>query len=110
VCGLHRAQGDEERGFLGLGLKTKWAMVCRLCHKTDGRMKMAWDMGRDLAACFTWKQVRLGFPSFASKLVKEQRWVVHMASSWRPRGSKAKTVGSMVSGAALWKSDQNTLN
>jgi hypothetical protein len=22
--------------FLGLGLKTQWAWVCRLCHKTDG--------------------------------------------------------------------------
>jgi hypothetical protein len=25
------------RQFLGLNLKTKWASVCRLCHKTDGR-------------------------------------------------------------------------
>jgi hypothetical protein len=25
------------RLFLGLGLKTKRATVCRLCHKTDGR-------------------------------------------------------------------------
>jgi hypothetical protein len=24
--------------FLGLGLKTKQATICRLCHKTDGRM------------------------------------------------------------------------
>jgi hypothetical protein len=24
------------RRFLGLGLKTKQALVCRLCHKTDG--------------------------------------------------------------------------
>jgi hypothetical protein len=30
------------RRFLGLGLKTKWASVCRLCHKTDGG-RMAWD-------------------------------------------------------------------
>jgi hypothetical protein len=29
--------------FLGLGLKTKWTMVCRLRHKTDERMKMAWS-------------------------------------------------------------------
>jgi hypothetical protein len=41
------------RRFLGLGLKTKRATVCRLCHKTDGRMKTAWGMRRDLAACFT---------------------------------------------------------
>jgi hypothetical protein len=109
MCGLHRAQGDEECGFLGLALKprltvsfdltskpvapvlmvwaqnhslrfsglglktgnyglmicaskspqhflglclkTKWAMVYRLRHKTNGR-RMARDMHRDLAACF----------------------------------------------------------
>jgi hypothetical protein len=27
------------RQFFGLGLKTKWAMVCRLCLKTDERMR-----------------------------------------------------------------------
>jgi hypothetical protein len=36
------------------------------------------------------KQVVLGFPSFASKLVKEQRWVMHVASSRRSCGSEAK--------------------
>jgi hypothetical protein len=41
------------RQFLGLGLKIKWATVCRLHHKTDGRMKTAWDTCRDLAACFS---------------------------------------------------------
>jgi hypothetical protein len=30
--------------FLGLSLKTMWVMVCQLHNKTDGRMKMAWDM------------------------------------------------------------------
>jgi hypothetical protein len=34
--------------FLSLGLKTKWALVCR-----------------DLAACLAWKQVWLEFPSLA---------------------------------------------
>jgi hypothetical protein len=29
------------RWFRGLELKTKWAMVCQLCHKTDGRMEIA---------------------------------------------------------------------
>jgi hypothetical protein len=47
------------RRFLGLGLKTKWAWVCQLLHKTDGG-RSAWDTHRDLAACFTWKQVWLG--------------------------------------------------
>jgi hypothetical protein len=39
--------------FLGLCLKTKRATVCRLCHKTDGRMKTVRGTHRDLAACFT---------------------------------------------------------
>jgi hypothetical protein len=30
------------RWFLGLGLKTKWASLCRLLHKTDGG-RSAWD-------------------------------------------------------------------
>jgi hypothetical protein len=38
--------------FLGLGLKTKRALVCRLRHKTDGG-RSARDTHRDLAACFT---------------------------------------------------------
>jgi hypothetical protein len=52
------------RRFLGLWLKTKQASVCRLCHKTDGG-RLARDTRRDLAACFAWKQVWLGFPSLA---------------------------------------------
>jgi hypothetical protein len=52
------------RRFLGLGLKTKWASVCRLRHKTDGG-RSARDTRRYLAACFAWKQVCLGFPSLA---------------------------------------------
>jgi hypothetical protein len=44
------------RWFLGLALKTKWASVCRLCHKTDGG-RSARDTCRDLAACLASKQV-----------------------------------------------------
>jgi hypothetical protein len=44
------------RRFLGLGLKTMQALVCRLRHKTDGG-RLARDTYRDLAAYFTWKQV-----------------------------------------------------
>jgi hypothetical protein len=47
-------------------------------------------MCRHPAACFVAKQVGLGFPSFASKLVKERRRVVHVTSSWRSHGSEAK--------------------
>jgi hypothetical protein len=128
MCGLHRARGDTERGFLGLAskpgwtvspglaskpvamvflvwpqnhllgflslgiktgscglmiwpikssqqfldldLKTKWAMICWFL-KTDGRMKTARDTHWDLVVCFAWKQVRLGFPNFATKLAEE---------------------------------------
>jgi hypothetical protein len=52
------------RRFLGLGLKTKWASVCRLRHKTDGGSS-ARDTSQDLAACLASKQVWLGFPSLA---------------------------------------------
>jgi hypothetical protein len=41
-------------------------------------------------ACFIAKHVRLGFPSFASKLAKERQWVVHVASSWQSHGAEAK--------------------
>jgi hypothetical protein len=58
--------------FFGLGLKTKWATVCRLHHKTNRRMKTVWDAHQDLAACFAWKLVGLGFPSLASRLVEAQ--------------------------------------
>jgi hypothetical protein len=40
------------RQFLGLGLKTKQASVCRLRHKIDGG-RSGWVTHRDLAACFT---------------------------------------------------------
>jgi hypothetical protein len=42
------------RRFLGMGLKTKCASVCRLHYKIDGG-RSARDMHRDLAACLTWK-------------------------------------------------------
>jgi hypothetical protein len=47
-------------------------------------------MCRHVAACYVTKQFRLGFPSFASKLVKERQRVVHVASLWRSCGSEAK--------------------
>jgi hypothetical protein len=58
------------RQFLGLGIKTKQTMVCRLCHKIDGRMKTVLAMCQDVVACFICKQVRLEFPSLASRLVE----------------------------------------
>jgi hypothetical protein len=52
------------RQFLGLDLKTKQVLVCRLRHKTNGGWS-AWNTRRDLAVCFMWKQVWLGFLSLA---------------------------------------------
>jgi hypothetical protein len=46
----------SQRRFLGLGHKTKQALVSWLHHKTDGG-RSAWDPRRDLAACLAWKQV-----------------------------------------------------
>jgi hypothetical protein len=38
-CGLVIETSKSSRRFLGLGLKTKKATVCRLHLKTDGRMR-----------------------------------------------------------------------
>jgi hypothetical protein len=56
-------------------------MVCRLRHKIDGRV-MTWDTRRDLAACFGWKQVGLGFSSLASRLAEARRG----CCTWYHRG------------------------
>jgi hypothetical protein len=68
------------RRFLGLGLKTKHASVYWLRHKTDGE-RMVRDTRQDLVACFTWKQVALGFPSLAIRLTDARLWVVYVALS-----------------------------
>jgi hypothetical protein len=56
---------------------------------------MARDTHRDLAACFAWKQVGLGFPSLASRLVE----VHYEWCTWHYHGGrvkiKLKTDGSM---------------
>jgi hypothetical protein len=64
ISGLVIWAPKSPRRFHGSGLKTKWASVCWLHHKTDGG-RSAWDTCRDLAACFAWKQVWLGFSSLA---------------------------------------------
>jgi hypothetical protein len=77
------------------GPKNMQTTVYQLRHKTDRRMKMAWDTCRDLAACFAWKQVGLGFPSLSSRLVEAR----HGWCMWYHRGGcvklKLKTNGSM---------------
>jgi hypothetical protein len=145
VCGLHHAQGDEEREFLSLASKTRYAgfldwdstlvaavwwfgpqnhrdgfFVCAskasglwfvgCATQTDGMMETALDRRRDLAACFTWKQVELGFPSLTSRLAEAQRrWCM-----WHHRGGrvdmKQKMAGPMASGATQCKLDKNTLH
>jgi hypothetical protein len=82
------------RRFLGLGLKTMRASVCRLHHKINGG-RSAWDTRRDIATCFTWKQVWLGFLG----LPKNWRWHDDWWCTWHHRGGciggKLKTDGSM---------------
>jgi hypothetical protein len=70
------------RRFLSLDTKTKQASVYRLRHKADGG-RMAWDTHRYLVACFSWKQVTLGFPSLALRLMEARRWMVHVTLSRR---------------------------
>jgi hypothetical protein len=43
-CGLLIWPTKSPQRFLGLSLKTKWVVIYRLRHKTERRMKMAWDM------------------------------------------------------------------
>jgi hypothetical protein len=47
-------------------------------------------MHRDLTACFTWKQVGLGFPSAASRLAEARRSVAHVAPSRRLHRSQVE--------------------
>jgi hypothetical protein len=77
------------RQFLDLGLKTYQASVCRLHNKIDGGRE-AWDTRLDLAACFTWKQVGLVFPSLSFRLVGARRRVVYVAPSRRLRRSQVE--------------------
>jgi hypothetical protein len=72
-----------------LGLKTKSTSVCRLHHKTDGR-RLTRDTHRDLAAYFTWKKVRIEFPSLTSTLVEARLLVMHVPSSQRSCGVEAE--------------------
>jgi hypothetical protein len=86
---------QSPRQFLGLGLKTKQASVCRLRHKIDVRLKTAWSTHRDLAACYTWKQVGLGFHSLPQNFQRRDGgWC-----TWHHRGGhvriKSKTNGLM---------------
>jgi hypothetical protein len=86
--GLVISASKSPRRFLGLGLKTKWASVCRLHHKTDGG-RLARDTRRDLVACLAWKQV---WPEDWRR--RDDGWC-----TWHHRGSfvegKLKTDGSM---------------
>jgi hypothetical protein len=52
--GLMIWASKSPRRFFDLDIKTKWASIYRLRHKTDGG-RSAWDTRRDLAPCFTWR-------------------------------------------------------
>jgi hypothetical protein len=75
--------------FLSLCLKIKQVSIYRLRHKIDGG-RSAWDTCRDVATCFTWKEVGLGFPSLPSRPVEARRRVVRVASSQRLRRDEAE--------------------
>jgi hypothetical protein len=81
--GLVTSASKSPLWFLDLGLKTKQALVCRLCHQNLRGDATVWDERRDLAACFAWKEVGIRFPSLPSKLVEARRRVVNLAPSRR---------------------------
>jgi hypothetical protein len=89
VPGLVIWDSKSLRRFLSLSLNTKQASVCWVCHKTD-KGRTAWDKHQDLAACFIWKQVALGFSSLTLRLAEARRRVLHMALSRRLRQNQVE--------------------
>jgi hypothetical protein len=53
-------------------------------------MKTTQDTHRDLAACFVWKQVGLGFSQSGIKTDRGGVWMVHVTSLWRSREVQAE--------------------
>jgi hypothetical protein len=90
--GLMIWASKSPRRFLGLGPQNQAGHGLSVAPKTDGG-RMAQDMHQDLAACFTWKQVTLGFPSLASRQAEARRWVMHMAPSRRLRWDQVEDAG-----------------
>jgi hypothetical protein len=114
VCGLHRAQEDEEHEFLGLASKP-WLSISQFGPQNrqlrfgDLELKItvtvSWfghqnqaDDGLSVVPQNQWEEYDTGHTSrssgllclkasrdrvfhFASKLVEERRWVVHVTSS-----------------------------
>jgi hypothetical protein len=96
--------------FLSLSLKTKWEEVCQFAPQNRERMKMVWGHALTSGGLLYQKVSHAMISHFASKLVKSDggwcTWHHH-------RGCvevKQKMAGSMVSGAAQWKSDQTTFH
>jgi hypothetical protein len=48
VCGLHRAQGDEKRGFLGLASKPRSMVSPGLASKPVATVLMVWPQNHSL--------------------------------------------------------------
>jgi hypothetical protein len=114
MCDPYRTcGGDEKCGFPGLASKPMamiwwfgpqnhcdeflvWASkpsgrrFISLCLKTDGRMKTVWGHASTSSDLLHREASRARVSQFCFKLVKEQRWLVHLASSWRSHGSEAK--------------------
>jgi hypothetical protein len=90
--------------FFYLGLKAKWGSVCRLRHKTNGG-RSTQDTRRDLAACFVWKHVGLGFPSLPQNWQRRNgRWC-----TWHHRGGRMR-IRLKTNGLMWWAtSDPTTL-
>jgi hypothetical protein len=88
--GLVICASKLSRQFLGLCIKIKQATVYRLRHQTD-RRATAWDMRRDLTACFVWKQAGLGFSVWPQDWQRcEGGWY-----TWHHRGGCVESILKM---------------
>jgi hypothetical protein len=80
MCGLHHAQGDEERGFLGLASKPRSIVSPSLASKSLARVSQFWpqnqqlwfsDLAHKITTTVSWfwpqNQVGGGLSVFASK-------------------------------------------
>jgi hypothetical protein len=69
ICGLHRACGDEERGFLGFAQNQGRQFVTGLVSKPLGWFSLVWPQNRWRRFLLVWPQNRwLGFSGLGLKI------------------------------------------
>jgi hypothetical protein len=85
VCGLHHAQGDEERGFLGLASKPRSTVSPGLASKPVATVLVVWTQNHSLV-----------FPGLGLKIGSCGLVIWHKKSPRRFLGLGLKTKWAMV--------------